>query len=128
MRILNAVTFALTLLLILVQGALAVRGMISPSTGASGFGLPADSATAEFYHAVYRDRNLVIAVIGLLLLFWRMWRALAIVFVVSITLPLYDIVALQLAGVPVLPLHYITLGLLVVLSGLVILRARQTPS
>lgn len=128
MRVLNAVTFVLTLLLLLIQAALAVRGIIDPVAGATGFGLPADGKPAEFYHAVYRDRNLVLSVIGLLLLFLGIWRALAVVFVVSITLPLYDIAALKLAGAPVLPVHYITLGVLVVLAGLIIVRSRQTSS
>lgn len=125
MRVLNAVTFALTLLLLIVQAALAVRGIIDPAAGATSFGLPADGKTAEFYHAVYRDRNLVLSVIGLVLLFFGMWRALAVIFVVSITLPLYDIISLKLAGVPVLPVHYITLAVLVVLAGLIITRGRQ---
>ena len=72
MRALTAVTFTLTLLLILVQVAFAVRGIVDPAAGAMGFGYPTDSATASFYHAVYRDRNLVICVIGLALLFLRM--------------------------------------------------------
>lgn len=128
MRVLNTVTFVLTLLLLVAQAALAVRGIIDPGAGATGFGLHADGPASEFYHAVYRDRNLVLSVIGLLLLVFRMWRALAVVFVVSITLPLYDIVALKLAGAPVLPVHYVTLAVLVVLTGLIIVRARQTPS
>lgn len=128
MRILNTVTFVLTLLLLLVQAALAVRGIIDPAAGSIGFGPPADSAAAQFYHAVYRDRNLVLAVVGLLFLFLRMWRALAIVFGVSISLPLFDIVALKLAGVSVLPVHYITLAVLAVLAGLIAARAVKTPS
>jgi hypothetical protein len=128
MRVLNAVTFGLTLLLLVVQAALAVRGIIDPGVGAAGFGLPADGKAAEFYHAVYRDRNLVLAVIGLLLLVFRMWRALAVVFVVSITLPLYDIIALKLSGAPVLPVHFITLAVLVALAGLITARATRTPS
>jgi len=128
MPILNTVTFVLTLLLLVAQAALAVRGIIDPGAGATGFGLPTDGKTAEFYHAVYRDRNLVLSVIGLLLLVFGMWPALAVVFVVSITLPLYDIIALKLAGVPVLPVHYITLAVLVVLAGLIIARAVNTPA
>ena len=84
MRVLNAVTFVLTLLLLLVQTAFAVRGIIDPGAGAAGFGLLSDGHPAQFYHAVYRDRNLVLAVIGLLLLVFGMWRALAVVFVVSV--------------------------------------------
>lgn len=128
MRVLNIVTLWLIVLLLVVQAALAVRGIIDPRAAATGFGLPADGAAAEFYHAVYRDRNLVLSAIGLLLLGFRMWRALAIVFVVSITLPLYDIIALKLAGVPVLPVHYVTLAVLVVLAGLTIVRSVKTPS
>lgn len=127
MRVLNIVTIVLTVLLLVVQATLAVRGIVSPAAGSLAFGLPADGAAAEFYHAVYRDRNLVLAVIALLLLGRGMWRALAIVVVVSTTLPLYDIVALRAAGVPVLPVHYVTLGALVVLSVLVALRARASP-
>jgi len=126
MRALTAVTFTLTLLLILVQVAFAVRGIVDPAAGAMGFGYPTDSATASFYHAVYRDRNLVICVIGLALLFLRMWGALAIVLVTSTTLPVYDIIALMQAGVPVLPLHYVTLAVLVVLSGLTVACAVAT--
>lgn len=128
MRFLDAVTYGLTLLLLLVHATLGLRGIVDPAAGALGFGLPAVGPAAEFYHAVYRDRNLVIAVIGLLLLAFRMWRALAIVFAVGITLPLYDIVALKMAGVHVLPVHFITLAVLVMLAGLIILRARRTPS
>lgn len=124
MRILTAVTFTLTLLLVIVQSVFAIRGIIAPGAGAAGFGLAADSASAEFYHAVYRDRNLVIAVIALVLLLRRMWPALAVVLVVSVTLPLYDIAALKLAGVAVLPLHYITLACIAVLAALAVMRAR----
>ena len=128
MRVLNVVTFTVALLLIVVQGAFAVRGIVAPSAGAVGFGLPADGPVAEFYHSVYRDRNLVLTVIAFGLLVSRSWRALAIVFVASTTLPLYDIVALRLAGIPVLPLHYITLVALVIVSGLVIACAMKEPS
>jgi hypothetical protein len=128
MRTLNVATFGLTLLLLLAQAALGLRGIVDPTAGALGFGLSADSAAAEFYHAVYRDRNLVISVIGVLLLVFGMWRALAIVFTVGVTLPLYDIFALKMAGVPVLPVHFITLAVLVVLAGLIIARAIRTPS
>ncbi len=126
MPVLKTMTFVLTLLLLVAQAALALRGIIDPDAGATGFGLPADGKTAEFYHAVYRDRNLVLSVIGLLLLVFGMWRALAVVFAVSITLPLYDIIALKLADAPVLPVHYITFAVLVVLTGLIVARARQT--
>ncbi len=128
MPVLNTMTFVLTLLLLVAQAALAVRGIIDPGAGATGFGLPADGKTAEFYHAVYRDRNLVLSVIGLLLLVFGMWPALAVVFVVSITLPLYDIIALKLAGAPVPPVHYVTLAVLVVLAGLIAIRAVKTPA
>jgi len=68
----------------------------------------------------------VICVIGLALLFLRMWGALAIVLVTSTTLPVYDIIAFMQAGVPVLPLHYVTLAVLVVLSGLTVACAVAT--
>ncbi|RJG55893.1 DUF4267 domain-containing protein [Sphingobium terrigena] len=127
MPILNIATYSLTLLLLLAQAALALRGIFDPAAGALGFGPAADSKAAEFYHAVYRDRNLVISAIGILLLVFGMWRALEIVFTVGITLPLYDIIALKMAGVPVLPVHYITLVVLIVLAGLIIARAIQAP-
>lgn len=126
MRFLTAATFALTLLLILAQAAFAVRGMIDPAGGAVGFGYPVDGPPASFYHAIYRDRNLVISVIGLAFLVLRMWRALAIVLIACVTLPVYDIFALWRAGMPVLPLHYVTLAALVVVSGLAIACAVST--
>lgn len=125
MRVLTSVTFILALTLLIVQAFFSVRGIVSPVSGATGFGFPTDSPSAEFYHAVYRDRNLVLSLIGFILLVMQEWKSLAVVFVVSTTLPLYDIVALKNANVPVLPLHYITFAVLAIISGLIIVQAKK---
>ena len=115
----------LTGLLLVVQIVLAARGIIDSPGGAAGFGVPATDASAAFYHAVYRDRNLVIALVGLVLLAGRRWWSLAVLCTVSISLPVYDIVALAGAGVPVGPVHWATAVALVGLSAGLWWQARQ---
>jgi hypothetical protein len=117
-RLLDVLTLVLAALLLLALAALALRGIVDPRAAALAFGLAADDPAAAFYHAVYRDRNLALAVTGLIFLVARMWRALAILASVAITLPAYDIYALMAAKLPVVPLHYISLVALVVLSAL----------
>lgn len=109
-------TFALALTLLCTLLVLSIRGVLDPGAAARAFGLPVEDAAASFYHAVYRDRNLVLAVIGLVFLWCREWRSLAIVATASVSLPLYDIAALMGHDVPVVALHWITLGGLTVLS------------
>jgi hypothetical protein len=116
-------TSGLAGLLLLALAALAVRGIVDPKAGALAFGVAAIDPSAEFYHAVYRDRNLVLAAAGLVYLAAGMWRALAVLTTAAVTLPVYDIVALKAAQAPVAPLHVITLTALVVLAVLLWLRA-----
>lgn len=121
---LNLVTTALSILLLGLLALLSLRGIIDPVGAAAAFGVPATDMPARFYHAVYRDRNLVLALTGVVFLVTAMWRALAILTTTAISLPVYDIVVLMQAGVPVSPVHPVTLGALVLLSGLLWLRVR----
>ncbi len=117
-RFMKLITAAVAVALLGVLALLAIRGIIAPAGGAAAFGIPAGDPASRFYHAVYRDRNLTIAVVGFVFLALSMWRALAILATVSISLPLYDIVALVLAGVPVVAVHPATLVALIVFSAL----------
>jgi hypothetical protein len=124
---LNLLTTALAALLLAAMAALSVRGIVDPHAAAQAFGVPVGDGSAAFYHAVYRDRNLVLAVTGFVFLFLRMWRALAILATISISLPVYDIVVLKMDGVPVVPVHWVTLAGLVMLSVLLWLRVAKAP-
>lgn len=118
-------TPGLALVLLGVLAFLSISGMLDPGAAAERFGVPAAHPSAEFYHAVYRDRNLTISVAGFAFLLLSMWRALAILTTVAITLPVYDIAALTIAGVPVLPVHWATLIGLIVLASLLWLRVHR---
>lgn len=126
-RLLDLVTVALAALLLTAMALLSIRGMLDPRAAAHAFGVAASDEAAAFYHAVYRDRNLVLAATGLAFLFASMWRALAILATVSVTLPAYDIVVLKLANVLVAPAHPITLGALVALAVLLWIRVTRAP-
>lgn len=115
-RFLQITTIVLATLLLLALAVLSVRGMLDPRAAAHAFGVPAADESAAFYHAVYRDRNLVLSLVGIAFLCSRMWRALAILVTISISLPAYDITVLKLAQVPVAPAHTATLVSLVVLA------------
>lgn len=111
--------------LLTVLALLSIRGMLDPAAAARAFGVLAEHPSAGFYHAVYRDRNLVLAIVGLAFLLQAMWRALAILTTVAVTLPAYDIVALRAADVPVAMVHPVTLVSLAILAALLWLRVRH---
>ncbi len=125
-KIFNAVTTCLAAVLLIVLALLSVRGIVDPQTAANAFGFPAADPSAAFYHAVYRDRNLVLALTGLVFLGLRMWQPLAILSTASITLPAYDIVVLKLHSVAVAAVHPTTLASLVILSALLWIRVLRT--
>ncbi|MBC7956829.1 MAG: DUF4267 domain-containing protein [Cytophagales bacterium] len=124
-KTLDIVTTMVAVLLLGALVALSVRGIVDPASAALAFGVPAVDSSAQFYHAVYRDRNLVLAVTGFVFLLSSMWRALAILATTAISLPAYDIAVLTLAQVPVAGVHAVTLAGLVVLSILLWLRVRR---
>lgn len=124
-KFLDLATLGLALLLLGVLALLSISGMVDPGAAAQRFGVPAAHPSAEFYHAVYRDRNLAVAVAGFVYLFLSMWRALAILTTVAITLPVYDIAALSISGFPVLAVHWATLIGLIVLAILLLRRVRR---
>ena len=126
-RALDVITVVLAALGLLALAVLAVRGMREPAIAAQAFGMPAGDGGGAFYHAVYRSRNLALAVIGLLFLLLRMWRAAAILCSVALLLPAYDLYALHAAGAAAPPLHGIILGVLLVLSALLWRMALRTP-
>ena len=126
-KALDGLTVTLATLGLLALAVLAVRGMLDPRAAAQAFGLATTDAAAEFYHAVYRSRNLALALIGLLFLLLRMWRAVAILCSVATLLPAYDLYALHAAGVAAPPLHDIILGVLLVLSALLWRMALRAP-
>ena len=125
-RALSAVTFGLALLLLLLQAALSVRGLVTPGASAASFGVPVEDPAALVYQLVYRSRNLVIAATGLVFLFAGMWRALAIMTTAAIALPVFDILFLKAASIPVAAVHPATLVALVILAGLLWARVRLT--
>lgn len=119
---LKLTTTGLTLIMLGALAFLSISGVLDPGAAAQRFGIPASDPSALFYHAVYRDRNLTVAALGFVFLFCSMWRALAMLTTVAISLPVYDIVALKLSGVEVLPVHWVTLGGLMLLAALLWLR------
>lgn len=124
---LRVVTTAGVALALTVLVLLAVRGIVDPRAAALAFGVAAGDDSAAFYQAVYRSRNLVLALTGFAFLFSSMWRALAILLTASVALPVYDIVALALVDAPISLVHPITLGVLLTLASLLWLRVRETP-
>ena len=126
-RALDVITVVLAALGLLALAALAVRGMWEPAIAAQAFGMPVGDGGGAFYHAIYRSRNLALAVIGLLFLLLRMWRAAAILCSVALLLPAYDLYALHAAGAAAPPLHGSILGVLLVLSALLWRMALRTP-
>jgi hypothetical protein len=117
-RILRIVTTSSVALALTVLALLAIRGIVDPRSAALAFGVAAGDDSAAFYQAVYRSRNLVLALAGFVFLLSSMWRALAILLTASALLPVYDIVALTVADAPVPVVHPITLGVLAVLAAL----------
>jgi hypothetical protein len=123
-KALNITTLALAILMLGVLTLLSIRGIIDPASSAASFGVPVSDPDAALYQVVYRARNLVISITGLLFLAFGMWRALAILTTAAIVLPASDIFFLKAAGIPVLAVHPGTLVALVVLSVLLWLRVR----
>jgi hypothetical protein len=124
-RLFDYTTTTIAALLLGVLAILSIRGIVDPAGAAVAFGLPVTEKVAEFYHAVYRDRNLVIAATGIVFLVMAMWRALAILSTIAVSLPAYDIYALKADGIAVVPVHWITLAGLIVLTVLMWLRVAR---
>lgn len=124
-KFLRIITGCLAALLLAALALLSIRGMLDPQAAARAFGVLADHPSASFYHAIYRDRNLVLSIVGIVFLLTSMWRALAILTTAAITLPAYDIAVLRAADVPVAAVHTITLAALLVLASLLWWRVRQ---
>lgn len=96
-------TLSLTLLLLALFCALALRAIVAPGAAASGFGLPPD----EFVR-VYGSRTLALAMAAGILLAMRNTRGLAVVLGCAALLPLFD---MALLGRPD-PRHLVSLVLL----------------
>lgn len=124
---LQLVTLASVALVFTVLALLAIRGIVDPRGAALAFGVAATDDSAAFYQAVYRSRNLMLALTGFAFLFSSMWRALAILVTASISLPVYDILALRAVDAPIALVHPVTLGVLTGLAGLLWLRVSQGP-
>jgi hypothetical protein len=124
-RLLVHVTTLLAALLLVGFAVLAVRGMLDPATASANFGIAAEHPDAAAYQLVYRSRNLVIAVTGLLFLLLGMWRALAILTTACIFLPAFDIALLVRSNVPVNAIHTVTLVALAIVAGLLWWRSLQ---
>lgn len=123
-RLVRLLATVLSTLLLLAFALLAIRGLLDAPTAAANFGVPVDHPAAAAYQLVYRSRNLVIALTGLVFLLLGMWRALAILTTACIALPLFDILLLRDVGIPVAAIHPVTLAALVLLSTLLWWRVR----
>ncbi|MGE0742939.1 MAG: DUF4267 domain-containing protein [Hyphomonadaceae bacterium] len=118
------VVTVVTLVLLLLIGFLALRGIIDPPAAAANFGVAVDDPAAALYSSVYRSRNLVIAAAGLIFLGLGMWRALAILMTASIALPAFDIWLLASSGIDVALVHPATLVGVTLVAALLWLRLR----
>lgn len=121
---LKITTIGFVALLLALLALLSLRGLIDPQSAATSFGVPVDDPAARLYQMVYRSRNLIIAVSAIVFLVAGMWRALAILTTAAVALPVFDIVALKAAQMPVTAVHPLTLVALVAASALLWLYVR----
>lgn len=117
-RMLDLATLALTWLMLGVLALLSIRGMLDAPSAAASFGVPIDDPAAALYQLVYRSRNLVIAVAGIVFASIGQWRSLAILTTIAIALPAFDIAFLMARGTPVAAVHPTTLVVLLVVAAL----------
>jgi hypothetical protein len=125
-RSLDVAAIVLTSLLLLGFVVLSVRGLIDPQQASARFGEKVSDPAGALFYRVYLSRNLVIVVAGALFLLLGQWRALAILFSVTVALPLFDMSVLSFDGVTPPLIHPLALLLLALTAALLWFRARAT--
>ena len=118
-----AVILVTLFLLLLAFGA--ILGVLDPYKASAGYGMPVSDAAGALFYRVFASRNLVIIAAGFIFLFLRMWKPLAILVSLTLTLALFDIAILRSESVSVPALHPIALVLIVVTAALLWRRARS---
>ena len=118
MKVLGNIGVGFVVLLTLAFVFFGVRGIYDPTAASMRFGLPADDAGEIFYYRVYLARNLVIVGAGLVLLFLRQWRSVAIELTTALFLPTFDAILLyrELGADAGLTVHIVT-GVIVAIAA-----------
>jgi hypothetical protein len=118
MKVLGNIGVGFVVLLTLAFVFFGVRGIYDPTAASLRFGLPADDAGEIFYYRVYLARNLVIVGAGLVLLFLRQWRSVAILLTAALFLPTFDAILLyrELGADAGLTVHIVT-GVIVAIAA-----------
>jgi hypothetical protein len=127
-RSIDIAALVLTLLLLLGFALLSVRGLIDPQQASARFGEKVSDPAGALFYRVYLSRNLVIVVAGALFLLLGHWRALAILFSVTVALPLFDMSVLSFDGVTPPLIHPVALVLLALTATLLWFRVRAAQS
>lgn len=124
-RWLDVGTVVLTVLLLLLFGLLALRGLVDPQIASGRFGAAVSDPAGALFFRVYLSRNLVIVAGGAIFLLLGQWRALAILFSLTALLPVFDMSVLLSHGVTPPALHPVALVVLSV-AALMLWRRAQS--
>ena len=106
-KTLDIAAIILTVIILLALGA-ALRGMTAPDAASARFGLPVTDAVGAMFYRVYVSRNIVLLVASAIFLVTQMWRPLAILLSVALTLPVFDMWILNANGQTPPLLHPVT--------------------
>jgi hypothetical protein len=122
-KVLDAAALVLTTLFLFGLAAVSILGLIDPQKASAGYGMPVADAAGALFYRVFVSRNLVIVAAAAAFLVLRLWTPLAILVTMTAALAVFDMAILSNAGATPPAFHAATLGVIVVVAGLLWRRA-----